>query len=163
MLFWESHISKLAFKASLRLGILRRTKPFVPVKGNLRSTAHNDILDDSVLPTLWQQFGEGPFLLQHDNAPVHKARSMQKLSRSVWKNLTGLHGALTSTPSNTFGMNWNADCEPDIIAQHQLPDLTNALVAEWKQIPAAMFQNLVESLPRRVQAVIAAKGGPTPY
>uniref|UniRef100_A0A0E9PP63 Uncharacterized protein n=1 Tax=Anguilla anguilla TaxID=7936 RepID=A0A0E9PP63_ANGAN len=26
-----------------------------------------------------------------------------------------------------------------------------------------MFQNLVESLPRRVEAVIAAKGGPTPY
>ena len=38
-----------------------------------------------------------------------------------------------------------------------MPDLTNALVAEWKQIPAAMFQHPVESLPRRVEAVIAAK------
>jgi hypothetical protein len=36
------------------------------------------------------------------------------------------------------------------------------LEAEW-HILAAMFQNLVESLPRRVEAVIAAKGGPTPY
>jgi hypothetical protein len=36
------------------------------------------------------------------------------------------------------------------------------LVAEWKQVPAVMFQNLVESLPRRVEAVIAAKMGPTP-
>jgi hypothetical protein len=63
-----------------------------------------------------------------------------------------------------------------------VPDLTNALVAEWKQVPtamfqhlveshprtveaviAAMFQHLVESLPRTVEAVIAAKGGPTPY
>ena len=35
-------------------------------------------LDDSVLPTWWQQFGEGPFLFQHENAPVHKARSIQK-------------------------------------------------------------------------------------
>jgi hypothetical protein len=32
-------------------------------------------------------------------------------------------------------------------------------MAEWKHIPAAMFQHLVESLPRRVEAVIAAKGG----
>ena len=43
------------------------------------------------------------------------------------------------------------------------PDLTSALVAEWKQIPAAMFQHLVESLPKRVEAVVAAKSGTTPY
>ena len=31
-----------------------------------------------VLPTLWQQFGEVPFLFQHDKAPMNKARSIQK-------------------------------------------------------------------------------------
>jgi hypothetical protein len=40
---------------------------------------NTDILDDSVLP-LWQQIGKGPFLFQHDNPPMHKAKSMQKLS-----------------------------------------------------------------------------------
>ena len=43
-----------------------------------------------------------------------------------------------------------------------MPDLTNAPVAEWKQVSAAIYQHLVENLPRRVQAVVAAKGGPTP-
>ena len=71
----------------------------------------------------------------------------------MWKNLTGLRRALTSTPSNTFGMNWNADCEPDLIAQHQCLTSRMVLVADWKQIPAVMFYHLMESLPRKVKAV----------
>jgi hypothetical protein len=31
-----------------------------------------------VLPTLWQWFGEDPFLFQHDSAPVYKVSFRQK-------------------------------------------------------------------------------------
>jgi hypothetical protein len=41
--------------------------------------------------------------------------------------------------------------------------IVDAVVAEWKHVPAAMFQHLVECIPRRVESVIAAKGRPTPY
>ena len=72
-----------------------RVRPLRSSEANLMATAYNDILDYSALPNLRQQFGEGPFLFQHDNSLVHKARSIQK-----WfvKILTGLHRAPTSTP-----------------------------------------------------------------
>ena len=56
----------------------------VPVKGNLNTTAYKYILDYSMHPPLWQQFGEGSFLFQHDNAPLHKARSTQKWFTLDW-------------------------------------------------------------------------------
>jgi hypothetical protein len=34
---------------------------------------------------------------------------------------------------------------------------------EWHKIPLDIVQNLYESIPRRIVAVLKAKGGPPPY
>ena len=46
---------------------------FVPVKGNVDTTAHKANLENYMLPALWKQFGESPFLLKHVCAPCAKA------------------------------------------------------------------------------------------
>jgi hypothetical protein len=117
-----------------------------------------------VFTTLWQQFGEGHFLLQNDNAPVHKARSIQKWFVEI--SVEELDWHAQSPDLNPIEHLWDKlevrlRARPD--HPTSAPDLTNILVAKWKQGPAEMFQHLVESLPRRVEAITAAKGGPTPY
>ncbi|XP_055522819.1 uncharacterized protein LOC129716999 [Wyeomyia smithii] len=37
------------------------------------------------------------------------------------------------------------------------------LIDEWHNIPLEEIRRLYESIPRRIQAVLAANGGPTPY
>lgn len=46
-----------------------------PVKRDLNSSCQL-MLDDSTRPTLYEQFGEGPFC-SSTTAPVHKARSIK--------------------------------------------------------------------------------------
>lgn len=64
----------------------------------------------------------------------------------MWKNLTGLHRALTS---NTFGMSQNFSAS--------VLDLTNAPVALWEQNPCSQVPKPCEKHEtRKVKAVKAA-------
>ena len=81
------------------------------------------------------------------------------LLRSVWKNSTGLHRALTSTPSNTFGMNWNTDCEPHLMAQYQCP---TSLMHLWLNGSKSPQQCSSGKPSQKSGGCCSCKGGPTP-
>ncbi len=44
-----------------------------------------------------------------------------------------------------------------------LQQLRDGLMSIWTKISEKCFQQLVESMPRRIKAVLKAKGGPTRY
>ncbi|KAK3543947.1 hypothetical protein QTP70_031854 [Hemibagrus guttatus] len=44
-----------------------------------------------------------------------------------------------------------------------LEDLKDLMLTSWRQIPQHTFRDLVESMPRWVRAILAAKGRPTQY
>jgi len=44
-----------------------------------------------------------------------------------------------------------------------LDELWEALCEEWDAIPTSFFNSLIQSMPRRVQAVVASKGSGTKY
>ncbi|CAB5357212.1 unnamed protein product [Rhizophagus irregularis] len=50
------------------------------------------------------------------------------------------------------------DSQPSSVSQ-----LEQWVKEEWDAVPADYYRNLIKSMPRRIQAVIAAKGGPTKY
>ncbi|CAB5377133.1 unnamed protein product [Rhizophagus irregularis] len=50
------------------------------------------------------------------------------------------------------------DSQPSSVSQ-----LEQWVKEEWDAVPADYYRNLIKSMPRRIQAIIAAKGGPTKY
>jgi hypothetical protein len=49
------------------------------------------------------------------------------------------------------------------IAPREILELWERIEGEWNKIDAKVCQNLIESMPRRVAAVLKAKGGYTKY
>jgi len=49
------------------------------------------------------------------------------------------------------------------IPPKSIQELWERVQMEWNDIPASVCQNLIESMPRRVEAVLKAKGGYTKY
>ncbi len=119
------------------------------------------ILCYKVLPWLKENYPDGSYCFQQDGAPAHTAIRVQKfLSTSL---LTS--GLQTSRPPSSPDLNpldyfWWSIIESKVNkTPHQnLESLKDTIKKEWNMYPAAGIKKACASFPKRIEAVIKAKG-----
>ncbi|GFY14631.1 transposable element Tc1 transposase [Trichonephila clavipes] len=95
---------------------------------------------------------------QQDNAKPHTTRISLECLRAV----STLPGPARSPDFSLIEHVWNM-LECQIRAYQNIADLEQQLVNTWQNVSQDNLRNLYQSLPRHIQACIAAKGGSTNY
>lgn len=129
----------------------------VPIDGTMNKDKYLNILNNYAFISGDTLIGES-FILQQDNAPCHKARLITDFLRDTGVNT--LDWPPQSPDLNIIENVWS------YIKGKRSPCLTrtreetiNEIEGLWKDISLETIQNLVKSIPRRLQSVIEVKGG----
>ncbi len=131
--------------------------PIVPIEHCLNATAYLSIVADHVhpfIPIFWCYF-------QQDNAPCNKAQIISDWFLEHDNEFTLLKWPPQSPDLNPIEHLWDV-VEREIrimdVQPTNLQQLRDALMSIWTKISEECCQHLVESVPRRIKAVLKAKG-----
>jgi hypothetical protein len=140
--------------------------PIVSLHGRINSQDYLGILSDQVHPMVSELFPEGNAVFQDDNAPIHTAKVVSAWHEEHSAEVEHLVWPAQSPDQNIIEHLW-CTLETKVRSRYPPPtslkELEAVLTEEWTKIPLETIQKLYESIPRRIQAVITGKGGPTPY
>ena len=132
------------------------------VKGSLNAAGYLDILSEHMLPSAAATFPAGEWFYQQDNAPCHKARTVTACFEN--QHIEVLPWPPQSPDLNPIEHLW------DVIFKRlngrrpgSADILWQMLEQEWNSITPEVCRNLVSFTPRRVAAVLRAKGGYSKY
>ncbi len=119
-------------------------------------------LEHFMLPSADKLYGDADFILQQDLAPAHTAKG----TKSCFND----HGVtVLDWPANSPDLNptenlWSIVKRKMRDTRPNNADELKATVKEtWASIPPQQCHKLITSMPRRIEAVIKAKGAPTKY
>ena len=89
--------------------------------------------------------------------PAKRPRTGSKTT--IFKSYHGQHSLQTSNPIEHIFQHLKRKLGGHPIPPGGIPELWERVEKEWEAIPQSVCRDLVESMPRKVAAVIEAKGG----
>ena len=128
------------------------------MQSNLNSIEYQSILDNHVIPFV----NPNGQIFQQDNASCHSSSSTK-----AWlecQNIPLLEWPPRSPDLNPIEHVWDA-MGRRLQGKHprNLDELWVYLRTIWNEVSGQFLRDLIDSMPRRIQSVLAAKGGQTLY
>ncbi len=133
--------------------------PLCFLKTKVTAPVYQEILEHIMLPSADQLFKDADFIFQQDLAPAHTAKSTKS-----WLNDHGV--GVLDWPANSPDLNLVKTLSRgkwETRDQKNADELKATVKETWASIPPQQCHKLITFMPRRIEAVIKAKGVPTKY
>ncbi len=131
--------------------------PLVPIEHRLNDTAYLNIVYDHVHPFMTTVYPTSDGYFQQENAPCHKAQIISDWFLEHDNVFTLLKWPPQSPDINQIEHLWDV-VEQEIhiidVQPTNLQKLCDAIMSIWTKISEECFQHLVESMLRRIKAVL---------
>ncbi len=130
--------------------------PLCFLKSTVNAAIYQEILEHFMLPSADKLYGDADFIFQQDLAPAHTAKGTKS-----WFNGHGV--TVLDWPANSPDLNGIVKRKMRDTRPNNADELKATVKETWASIPPQQCHKLITSMPRRIEAVIKAKGAPTKY
>ena len=135
------------------------------IDGIMDQHLYKEILSEDLIATIeYYRLEPEKVIFQQDNDPKHRAKSVQAwLQEQVFQVLDWPSLSPDLNPIEHLWAILKRRLNQHERAPSGMNELWERIETEWDKIDVDICLNLIKSIPRRVQAVLKAKGGWTDY